>query len=125
MTLVIGSHPSCEVDSSPIPSKLNSGTRLCSSPTKVTLRDAKSISKSHSTDYHPPRLITIIRSITLSKESEDMKNILHLLLKNNIVYQKENNEKINVPRYDTKRGRELYDKASVRLPANKRYDLKQ
>ena len=55
-----------------------------------------------------------------------MNDILRLLINNNLIKDNsklDKNEDYDTPRYDMKRGRELYDKALEGLPTNERYKL--
>lgn len=103
-------------------------------PPKMTSAPAKTSTK---TEIKSPPLPTITAPTATEHEKATppsspnsdthMNTLIKLLINNNLIKDnsKDNkNEDYDTPRYDTKRGRELYDKASEGLPTNECYELK-
>ena len=75
----------------------------------------------------PPATTTKASPLLQSDQGKEMKQLLQLLLKNNLAKTESDtsNDDFDKTRYDAKRGRDLYDKASEGLPANERHELKR
>ena len=66
----------------------------------------------------------------ITKPSDEVQQLLKILIDNNLINKFPSTSGaeevyIAISQYDSKRGRDLYDKASFGLPASERYNLKQ